>query len=820
MRSSYIDNLLYLEEINIENCIQTLETRFKKKKIYTRLGGILLSINPYQYFTGKDNIYDFENKDSVHIYRTLDTVFERLIEKNQVIIVSGESGSGKTETTKQIIHYLNHRVSGNSLVSKIEASGLVLEIFGNAPTQKNHNSSRFGKFIEVFYNDSLECLGMKTSVYLLEKTRVLNIEDFGKFHIFTQDRAKTIVTLELAGFNNENIQFILKAVDLIHELLGVQYEKVKNPIYRDLVSYKTTDYQGEKIRKDYTREEFIEIRNILVMKLYDTLFVWLVEKMNSFYGIPEKIGKLHSIGILDIFGFEELQNNSLEQLSINYANEIIQALLNRTLIEDKLSLYRFEEIPLDEIEIKLNREQIELIEQIFIKLDEECMLPRGNSTGLIEKINLRFSDNPFYKTNKLTKMRNFQIEHYAGLITYEVEDFCKKNIDRQHNEIDSFIQSMFPIENGKKIKKTAGKLKINSITNQFRNQLADFINTISSAELYFIKCIKPNNLETPMDFDNELVGTQLKYNGILQLIQILKQGYSYHFFIKPFMRDYSDFLEGKSGFIFGKTRIFLTEECYTSIKIEYLQKRLEAIQIIQHFTRCKLVENKYLDKVMSSRFIENYLWTKCIQHDYRYHLAAFRLQRFFRQNLNKAKDKRNRMAIRIARFFRMCHLRNSFLQSRKSAIKIQSIWKCWLQKRSFSMKKEAINKIKKWWRIYLRKRDHLKKHNQYLEDELKDKNRKICELQKRIIELEQRLSRSTYIDKSIINERDHFIVELKRDIESYQNNIRERLDEKMLLTDTIDRLKIENGLLIRQISYMRRTSGSSWLSRMLGLDSY
>ena len=178
-----INNLLYIDEINLERCIKILKYRFSKKLIYTQLGAILLSINPYQYFVDDEDLYNFNNfnnfRDTVHLYNTMNNIIEKMFIKNQVIIVSGESGSGKTETTKQIIKYLNYHTSkdkviiNDELLDKILASGLVLETFGNASTQKNHNSSRFGKFIEVFYNNNRECVGMKTSIYLLEKVRIV-----------------------------------------------------------------------------------------------------------------------------------------------------------------------------------------------------------------------------------------------------------------------------------------------------------------------------------------------------------------------------------------------------------------------------------------------------------------------------------------------------------------------------------------------------------------------------------------------------------------------------------------------------------------------
>ena len=416
-------NLLYIDEISLERCLQVLEDRFYNKKIYTKLGSILLSINPYEYF--EDNI-----KDQVHLNKEVDNILKNLENKNQIIIVSGESGSGKTETTKQIIHYLNSCVknSDNKLIDRIEASGIILEYFGNATTSKNTNSSRFGKLIEVYYNKYKECLGMKIITYLLEKTRVLRSEDIGKFHIFNRDKNEIINLLDKGGFTEDNISFIMDNIETIKYLLNLSYkdkDNIENIKLKDVLSKRTIKVQDEIIEKTYDKEEFNEIRDILVMKIYDNLFNWIVEQMNILCNVETYDYK---IGILDIFGFEDLKENSLEQLLINYTNEIIQGLLNKILIENKIELYKSEEIDIKVNNIELNKEQIKLIEQIFIKLDEECMVPKGSDINLLQKLN---NSNKNNKQFKIIKNNNviFGIEHYAGLIEYNITNFLKKNMD-------------------------------------------------------------------------------------------------------------------------------------------------------------------------------------------------------------------------------------------------------------------------------------------------------------------------------------------------------------------------------------------------------
>ena len=819
-----MDNLLYIDEITIERCITILNERFKNKKIYTELGAVLLSINPYQYFSGVDNIYDLENKDPVHLFRTMEKVYAGMLDgENQTIIVSGESGSGKTETTRQMIHYLNNYSSVDNLLEKIEASCLVLEIFGNASTEKNHNSSRFGKFIELYYKNR-ECVGMKTSVYLLEKPRVLLKESAGRFHVFNRDKRDISDILLKAGFNNQQINFIHKIVDLVSEIINLTYGSALNPIYNELLTKKYINIQGDMIEKVYNETEFYELRDTLAMKLYESLFLWLVEQMNTFYKTVET-NNLLKIGILDIFGFENLQKNSLEQLCINYANEILQGLLNKILLEDKIKLYQDEGVEINSIVPKLNTEQIELIERICMILDEECMMPKGNSRGFIQKLNILLADNPLYITKKLTIDKCFEIEHYAGKIEYTVEDFLQCNLDRQNLEIDSFIGNLFT-EVGliTKKKRGIGKLKIHSISNQFRNNLNDFIQNVKQSNLHFIKCIKPNYTEKPMEFITSLVKEQLVYNGVIQLITILKQGYSYHFNREKFFQDYGEYvldsdinIHTKStrdvDYVIGKTRIFMKEEYYKKIKYRYNLKRLNSITILQKYSLGRIYTNKFINIKNSISMLENVIWTGLLQKDYHINRSAYRIQLFFKSIITRRDYIKKNAAYNLCRFIktRVVSSKHNMILYRLS--RLSAIFKKHIIYNNYLNKKTAVIKIQLLWKTHIRKRDDLRKQNIYLEDTLYQRDCKIVKLEQRIIELEQRLSRSVLLDKNIIHERDHNIIALKKDIDCYQKNIQERLREKLELMETIDKIKTENRILIHQFAYLKNRQEYGWFSR-------
>ena len=163
-----IFNLTKMTYVNIPSIMHVLEERYKINKIYTFNGKILISINPFK----KINIYsDIDNIDTEqpHVYSLAETAYLNSKYKNQSILVSGESGSGKTENTKYILNYLCKNL---------------IELFGNAKTLRNDNSSRFGKFIQLFI-DNNQIKGGKITNYLLEKSRVSFVNKLEKtYHIF------------------------------------------------------------------------------------------------------------------------------------------------------------------------------------------------------------------------------------------------------------------------------------------------------------------------------------------------------------------------------------------------------------------------------------------------------------------------------------------------------------------------------------------------------------------------------------------------------------------------------------------------------------
>lgn len=185
--------LMYLNEATLLN---NLRIRYKKDAIYTYVANILLAINPYKELPSlysKQTIASYTGKSlgtmPPHIFAIADKAFRdmKMLKESQSIIVSGESGAGKTEGTKHILKYLTEVWGSHAgpIQQRINESNPLLEAFGNAKTVRNNNSSRFGKFIEIHFDSKYLVTGGYISHYLLEKSRIcVQGRDERNYHIF------------------------------------------------------------------------------------------------------------------------------------------------------------------------------------------------------------------------------------------------------------------------------------------------------------------------------------------------------------------------------------------------------------------------------------------------------------------------------------------------------------------------------------------------------------------------------------------------------------------------------------------------------------
>ncbi|EPS61697.1 hypothetical protein M569_13097, partial [Genlisea aurea] len=186
-----VDDMTKLSYLHEPGVLENLKTRYELNEIYTYTGNILIAINPFQKLP---HIYDHHMMQqykgasfgelSPHVFAVADVAYRAMVteKKSNSILVSGESGAGKTETTKMLMRYLaflggRAATEGRTVEQQVLESNPVLEAFGNAKTVRNNNSSRFGKFVEIQFDKHGRISGAAIRTYLLERSRVCQISD-------------------------------------------------------------------------------------------------------------------------------------------------------------------------------------------------------------------------------------------------------------------------------------------------------------------------------------------------------------------------------------------------------------------------------------------------------------------------------------------------------------------------------------------------------------------------------------------------------------------------------------------------------------------
>ncbi|XP_075755876.1 unconventional myosin-XV [Pelodiscus sinensis] len=504
-----VEDMTQLQDLQEGAVLHNIKTRFERELIYTYIGSILVSVNPYKMYNiyGTEQVLQYEGKalgeNPPHLFAIANVAYTKLMDAkhNQCIIISGESGSGKTEATKLVLRYLaavNQRRNVTQQIEILEATPL-LESFGNAKTVRNDNSSRFGKFVELFLEEGLIC-GAITSQYLLEKSRIVfQAKNERNYHIFyemlaglpaqqkqqfclqdaetyyylnqggnceipgksdAEDFRRLLSAMEILNFSTEDQNSIFRILSSILHLGNVYFEKYEADCQevasvvsereiravaellqispeglQKAITFKVTETLREKIFTPLTVESAVDARDAIAKILYSLLFSWLTDRINKLV-YPKK--EALSIAILDIYGFEDLSFNSFEQLCINYANEYLQFFFNKIVFKEEQEEYIREQIEWKEITFSDNQPCIDLIAQ----------KPHGILRILDDQSSFpQATDHTFLQkchyhhgssalyTKPKMPLPEFTIKHYAGKVTYQVHKFLDKNYDQVRQDV-------------------------------------------------------------------------------------------------------------------------------------------------------------------------------------------------------------------------------------------------------------------------------------------------------------------------------------------------------------------------------------------------
>ncbi|XP_065224768.1 unconventional myosin-IXAa-like isoform X2 [Planococcus citri] len=521
-------DLCQLPDLNEQTLLDNLRARFNAGHIYTYVGSILIAVNPFKFHPIYNPKYVklYQNRRlgpelPPHIFAIADSAYHCMLRerRNQCIVISGESGSGKTESTNFLLHHLTALSQKGSHGSGVEqtilSAGPVLEAFGNAKTAHNNNSSRFGKFIQVNYKENGMVHGAVVQKYLLEKSRICSQGNNERnYHVFyyllagTNETERELLhlqsvekynylnrtgcyvldnvdekyefsrlkqSMEMVGFTQEKQRRLFAVLSAVLLLGNVEFQprklayhhdeavSVKNPEVVQLISEllrvkqetlmaaltaKRARASGETLVINYKFPEAIAARDAIAKCLYGALFDWIVLQVNHALLSKKDTFKVHqgnSIGVLDIFGFEDFGlSNSFEQFCINYANEHLQYYFNQHVFKYEQEEYRKEGIRWSDIEFLDNTGCLQLIEGkpngLLCVLDDHCNFPGATSETLLQKFNSVHKENPFYEIPQ-KKENAFIVRHYAGKVKYQVGEMREKNLDLMRQDIVSVLKN-------------------------------------------------------------------------------------------------------------------------------------------------------------------------------------------------------------------------------------------------------------------------------------------------------------------------------------------------------------------------------------------
>lgn len=371
--------------------------------------------------------------------------------------------------------------------------------------------------------------------------------------------------------------------------------------------------------------------------------------------------------------------NRFEQFCINLTNEKLQQHFNQHVFKMEQEEYTKEEINWSYIDFVDNKDILELIEKkpggIIALLDEACVLPRSTHETFAQKLYQTYKNHKRISKPKLSRS-DFTIHHYAGDVTYQTDLFLDKNKDyviAEHQSLlsvskCSFVSGLFPILPEDSSKSS----KFSSIGTRFKQQLQSLLETLSTTEPHYIRCVKPNNLLKPAIFENNNVLQQLRCGGVLEAIRISCAGY-------PTRRTFDEFIDrfgilapnvldggdevtvskkllekiGLEGYQIGKTKVFLRAGQLAELDTRRVEVLGRSARIIQRKVRSYLSRRSFI--LLRKSAIQ-------LQASCRGHLA-----RNLFENL-----RRNAASLRIQKYFRRCMARKAYKELLFSTVIIQA----------------------------------------------------------------------------------------------------------------------------------------------------
>jgi myosin heavy subunit len=523
-----LTKLMYIHPVAVSN---VLKDRFIKCKIYTYVGAMLLVVNPFRdlKLTTSDKVLEYramekslvmESKGEPHVFAVCAKslhMFQDASDINLSFVISGESGAGKTETTKHILSFFTCPADGSDkkdpISTAIMAGNPILEAFGNATTQRNNNSSRFGRLIRLFCTVEVingvpapKLHGGDVSPFLLEKSRITHAaEKERNYHVFYQllksvepaklqeygipadwkqlkyisktklfdvpnaskdhdqqeykEVMEALVNIKCTPDQVEGIHRLVAAVLLLGEMECVGTEEDINPTSWDAVRKVEALMQisedacdvglfvscAKKFRIIDGKETPCPLKvpeaqnsiHCMARAIFEALFMWNIDKINE--AVKVEGDEIRWAAVLDIFGFEIMAVNSLEQLLINYANERLQQFFIANVFAKERVIYCDEGIDPSCVTFEDNQGFILVVDNekskegpigILAQLNSSCKNGSGtDGTFLNDCKQANYPKEEFEPGSGVKASEVFFLHHSMARVEYTVANFREKNME-------------------------------------------------------------------------------------------------------------------------------------------------------------------------------------------------------------------------------------------------------------------------------------------------------------------------------------------------------------------------------------------------------
>ncbi|GBG00632.1 myosin [Raphidocelis subcapitata] len=475
------------------------------------------------------------------------------------------------------------------------------------------------------------------------------------------------------------------------------------------------------------------------------MFDWLVLAINNAIGEDKNCAA--SVGVLDIYGFESFDYNDLEQFCINLANEKLQQHFNHHVFKQEQAEYEREEIDWSYIEFVDNQDVLDLIEGkmgILDLLDETCRFPTSTNKDLSEKLYASSicQASARFKRPKLSNTA-FTIEHYAGPVSYQSDNFLEKNKDfvvAEHQSLlqastRDFVRRLFPAEGDATSAdgaaapaKRFAAFKFNSVGSQFKRQLGELMTLLARMEPHYIRCIKPNSANAPALFENANVLHQLRCGGVLEAVRISCAGF-------PNKRPFPDFVEhfwplapdlyhqpdlsdrdialailersgisSGEGYQLGVSKVFLRAGQMAILDKQRTERLTAAATVIQRYARGHLARVHFRQAKVAVLTLQSGargMLARKRAREMRQDRAALAIQTAWRRHKLREEYKTvYGLVVGVQALWRGIRARDAYarLRAERAATVLQSNWRRWVAAQDFARRRAAATTLQNAWR--------------------------------------------------------------------------------------------------------------------------